>query len=151
MQPWVRGASPAAGVSSIRGLLSCQGQRRQCVSAARAAPSTVTSHRVDIIGHQWRPEFISVYGLWYGVPPTKGGTTYGQCTVHRLQARPTEFLDVTSVTLDEFQLLVPPFAATFQAHLREWRLDGKPRLARRFTVYENGPLPRPGDRLFFCC
>jgi hypothetical protein len=22
-------------------------------------------------------EFISVYGLWYAVPPLKGGTTYG--------------------------------------------------------------------------
>jgi hypothetical protein len=31
-----------------------------------------------------------------------------------VQARPTEFLDFTSVTLDEFQRLVPPFEATFQ-------------------------------------
>jgi DDE superfamily endonuclease len=30
-----------------------------------------------------------------------------------------------------------------------WRLDGKPRTARRFTVYENCPLPTPEDRLFF--
>src|SRR5262245_30087584 len=28
-------------------------------------------------------EFITVYGLWYAVPPLKGGTTYGQCTIHR--------------------------------------------------------------------
>ena len=28
-----------------------------------------------------------------------------------LQSRPTEFLDVTSLTLDEFQQLVPPFEA----------------------------------------
>jgi hypothetical protein len=54
-----------------------------------------------------------------------------------MQARPTEFLDLTSLTLDEFQLLVPPFEAAFQAHMREWRLDGKPRTARRFTVYKN--------------
>ena len=43
-----------------------------------------------------------------------------------VQARPTEFLDFTSLTLDEFQLLVPPFEAAFHAHMREWRLDGKP-------------------------
>src|SRR5262245_43888849 len=49
-----------------------------------------------------------------------------------VQARPTEFLDFTSVTLDEFQLLVPPFEAAFQAHMREWRLDGKPRAVRSF-------------------
>jgi hypothetical protein len=30
-----------------------------------------------------------------------------------------------------------------------WRLDGKSRTARRFTVYENCPLPTPEDRLFF--
>ncbi len=66
-----------------------------------------------------------------------------------VQSRPTEFLDFTSVTLDEFQQLVPPFEAAFQAHMAAWRLDGKPRTARRFTVYENCPLPTPEDRLFF--
>src|SRR5207245_3619302 len=30
-----------------------------------------------------------------------------------------------------------------------WRLDGKPRTARRFTVYENCPLRTPEDRLLF--
>ena len=66
-----------------------------------------------------------------------------------VQARPTEFLDFTSLTLDEFQPLVPPFEAAFQAHMAAWRLDGKPRTARRFTVYKNCPLPTPEDRLFF--
>jgi len=66
-----------------------------------------------------------------------------------VQARPTEFLDVTSLTLDEFQLLVPPFEAAFQAHMAAWRLDGKPRTARQFAVYKNCPLPTPEDRLFF--
>jgi Helix-turn-helix of DDE superfamily endonuclease len=66
-----------------------------------------------------------------------------------LQSRPTEFLDFTSVTLDEFQQLVPPFETAFQAHMAAWRLDGKPRTARLFTVYKNCPLPTPEDRLFF--
>jgi hypothetical protein len=66
-----------------------------------------------------------------------------------LQSRPTEFLDFTSVTLDEFQQLVPPFETAFQAHMAVWRLDGKPRTARRFTVYQTCPLPTPEDRLFF--
>jgi hypothetical protein len=66
-----------------------------------------------------------------------------------LQSRPTEFLDVTSLTLDEFQALVPPFEAAFQAHMAAWRLDGKPRTARRFSVYQNCPLPTPEDRLLF--
>ena len=43
-----------------------------------------------------------------------------------VQTRSTEFLDVTSLTLAEFQQLVPPFEAAFQAHMAAWRLDGKP-------------------------
>ena len=66
-----------------------------------------------------------------------------------VQARPSEFLDLTSLTLEEFQILVPPFEAAFHAHLAAWRLDGKPRITRRFTVYKNCPLPTPEDRLFF--
>src|SRR4029450_13398757 len=66
-----------------------------------------------------------------------------------VQARLTEFLDFTSLTLDEFQLLVPPFEAAFQAHMRVWRLDGKPRTTRQFSVYKNCPLRTPEDRLFF--
>jgi Helix-turn-helix of DDE superfamily endonuclease len=66
-----------------------------------------------------------------------------------MQFRPVEFLDFTSVTLDEFQQLVPPFEAAFQAHMAAWRLDGKPRTARQFSVYKNCPLPTPEDRLFF--
>jgi len=66
-----------------------------------------------------------------------------------VQDRPTEFLDFTSLTLDEFQQLVPPFEAAFQAHMAAWRLDGKPRTARQFSVYQNCPLPTPADRLFF--
>jgi Helix-turn-helix of DDE superfamily endonuclease len=66
-----------------------------------------------------------------------------------LQSRPIEFLDFTSLTLDEFQQLVPPFEAAFQAHMAAWRMDGKPRTARRFTVYQNCPLPTPEDRLLF--
>ena len=52
-----------------------------------------------------------------------------------LQSRPLEFLDFTSLTLDEFQQLVPPFEAAFHARMAAWRMDGKPRTARRFTVY----------------
>src|ERR671936_1710380 len=66
-----------------------------------------------------------------------------------LQSRPTQLLDFTSLTLDESQQLVPPFEAAFQAHMARWRLDGKPRTTRQFSVYKNCPLPTPHDRLFF--
>ena len=63
--------------------------------------------------------------------------------------RPTEFLDLTSLTLEEFQILIPPFEAAFQAHMAAWCLDGTPRTARRFSVYQTCPLATPEDRLFF--
>jgi len=66
-----------------------------------------------------------------------------------VQVRPTEFLDLTSMTLDEFQQLVPPFEAAFQAHMAAWRLDRTPRTARRFTVDKHCPLATPEDRLLF--
>jgi hypothetical protein len=66
-----------------------------------------------------------------------------------MQFRPTEFLNLTSLTLEEFQTLVPPFEAAFHAHMAVWRLDGQPRTARQFTVYKHCPLPTPEDRLFF--
>ena len=53
------------------------------------------------------------------------------------------------MTLDEFEQLIPPFEEAFQAHMARWRLDGKPRTARQFVVYKNGPLPTLQDRLFF--
>jgi hypothetical protein len=79
----------------------------------------------------------------------KGGTPMTGLQFTDLQSRPTEFLDFTSVPLDEFQHLVPPFETAFQAHMTAWRLDGKPRTARRFTVYQHCPLPTPEDRLLF--
>jgi hypothetical protein len=66
-----------------------------------------------------------------------------------VQSRPAEFLNLTSLTLEEFQVLVAPSETAFQDHMAAWRLDGKPRTARRFTVYRTCPLATPEDRLFF--
>jgi hypothetical protein len=66
-----------------------------------------------------------------------------------VQARPTECLDLTSLTLAEFQQLVAPFEVAFQAHMAAWCLDGKPRTARRLTVYKTCPVATPEERLFF--
>src|SRR3954469_24000809 len=66
-----------------------------------------------------------------------------------MRVRPTEFLDFTSLTVEEFQILLPPFEAAFKAHMALWCLDGTPRTARRFSVYRTCPLSTPEDRLFF--
>jgi hypothetical protein len=51
-----------------------------------------------------------------------------------LQTRPLEVLDLTSLTLEEFRRLVPPFEAAFQAQMAQWRFDGRPRPARRYST-----------------
>jgi Helix-turn-helix of DDE superfamily endonuclease len=56
---------------------------------------------------------------------------------------------LTSLTWAEFQPLVPPFEAAYQAHMAQWRLDGRPRTARRYTTDTNCPLATPEDRLLF--
>ena len=66
-----------------------------------------------------------------------------------LRTRPTEVLDLTSLTVSELQQLVTPFESAFQAHMAHWRLDGRPRTARRYPTYTNCPLPTPEDRLLF--
>src|SRR5262252_5090767 len=66
-----------------------------------------------------------------------------------MQSRPLEFLDFTSLTLQEVQQLVSPFETAFHARMAAWRMDGKPRTARRFAVDKNCPLPTPEDRLLF--
>ena len=73
----------------------------------------------------------------------------GHVRFTELQIRPLEVLDLTSLTLEEFRRLVPPFEAAFQAHMAQWRFDGQPRTARRYTTYQNCPLPTPEDRLLF--
>src|SRR6266446_4865754 len=51
-----------------------------------------------------------------------------------LQSRPLEFLDFTSLTLEEFPQLVPPFETAFHARMAAWRMEGKPRTARQLSV-----------------
>ena len=59
-----------------------------------------------------------------------------------VQSRPTEFLALTSVTLDEFQQLVPPFKAAFHAHMAAWRLGLHTTLVQKLslTYYTHNPL-----------
>jgi hypothetical protein len=36
-----------------------------------------------------------------------------------IQTKPTQIMDLTSLTLDDFYILVPPFETAFQAYMRE--------------------------------
>ena len=61
----------------------------------------------------------------------------------------TEVLDLTSLTVDEFAALVPPFEAAFLDYMAAWTLHGRRRQSRRYTTYAHCPLPTPEDRLLF--
>jgi Helix-turn-helix of DDE superfamily endonuclease len=58
-------------------------------------------------------------------------------------------LDFTSLTVEEFEKLVPVFEEEFQEHMKNRRLDGKERIGRKYQTYVTCPLPTPEDRLFF--
>jgi hypothetical protein len=47
----------------------------------------------------------------------KDAAAMGALRFTDLQTRPTEVLDLTSHTLDEFRPLVPPLETAFQAHM----------------------------------
>lgn len=58
-------------------------------------------------------------------------------------------LDLTSLSVDEFEQLLEPFEQAFVRHMQQWTMEGKPRTARAYTTYTNSPLPTSEDRLLF--
>jgi hypothetical protein len=60
-----------------------------------------------------------------------------------------KFLDLTSLTVKEFEQILPVFEEKFHDRMKYFRLDGKPRLGREYRTYINCPLPTPEDRLLF--
>src|SRR6476659_1364428 len=61
----------------------------------------------------------------------------------------TRLLALTSLTPSEFITLVPAFETCFIDRMREYTIDGLPRLNRRYTPYKNSPLPTAEDKLLF--
>jgi hypothetical protein len=60
-----------------------------------------------------------------------------------------QILNLTSLTIEQFEQLVEPFEQAFVRHMQKWTMEGKPRTARAYTPYTNSPLPTKEDRLFF--
>src|SRR5712691_3210614 len=86
-------------------------------------------------------EFITIWVIL--CPPRKEGQLmlrYRDISTHT-----TDLLDLTSLTVDEFGALVPPFETAFVGSMAEWTLQGRRRQARRYTTYKNCPLPTPED------
>jgi hypothetical protein len=57
--------------------------------------------------------------------------------------------DLTSLTVKEFDNLLPVFEDEFQKYMKIHRLDGKDRFGRKYVTYANCPLPTAADRLLF--
>ena len=66
-----------------------------------------------------------------------------------LPTHTTEVLELTSLTVEECRALVPPFETAFLGDMAEWTVHGRRRPSRRYTTYQNCPLPTPEDRLLF--
>jgi hypothetical protein len=93
---------------------------------------------------------IKVYlDYWYTSAQSRRRYSMPALRYNQIASKPTTVLDMTSLTLEEFELLVPQLEAAFQAYMAVWRLDGKPRTKRTYTTYKNCPLPTPEDRLLF--
>jgi hypothetical protein len=60
-----------------------------------------------------------------------------------------QILNLTSLTIEQFEQLVEPFEQAFVRYMQVWTMEGKPRTARAYTPYVNSPLPTPEDRLLF--
>jgi hypothetical protein len=65
------------------------------------------------------------------------------------KTKTNRILDLTSLTVEEFEEMLPAFEAAYVRHMQQWTMEGKPRTARSYTAYANSPLPTAEDRLFF--
>jgi hypothetical protein len=48
---------------------------------------------------------------------------------------------MTGFTEQAFEALLPPFEPALVAYLQDRTTDGQPRTSRRYSTYDNGPLP----------
>ena len=56
---------------------------------------------------------------------------------------------MTGVTETEFQALLSHFEQALVAYMGDRTIDGQPRTSRRYSPYENCPLPTMADKLLF--
>jgi Helix-turn-helix of DDE superfamily endonuclease len=56
---------------------------------------------------------------------------------------------MTGLTKQEFEALRPHFEHALVAYLQDRTIDGQPRTSRRYSTYDNCPLPTIADKLLF--
>lgn len=70
-------------------------------------------------------------------------------TYSEVSQDPQCFLALTGYTLEEFEALLPYFGSAFDAYVQNHTLDGRARLKRRYSTYQNCPLPTLEAKLLF--
>lgn len=73
----------------------------------------------------------------------------GKLRYIEIKSKATEFLALTSVSIDEFEILVPHFEKAYQEHMTTWCMNGQLRRKRSYTTYGTCPLATAADRLLF--
>ena len=56
---------------------------------------------------------------------------------------------MTGLTQHEFEALLPHFEHALGAYLQDRTIDGQPRTSRRYSTYDNCPLPTIADKQLF--
>jgi hypothetical protein len=56
---------------------------------------------------------------------------------------------LTGLTEAEFQALLPYFEQAFVTSMHDRTIDGQPRTSRRYSAYDNCPLPTMADKRLF--
>ena len=56
---------------------------------------------------------------------------------------------MTGLTEPEFTALLPHFEQALAAYLQDRTIDGQPRTSRRYSSYDNCPLPTIADKQLF--
>ena len=56
---------------------------------------------------------------------------------------------MTGLTEAEFTALLPHFERALAAYLQDRTIAGQPRTSRRYSAYDNCPLPTVADKLLF--
>ena len=56
---------------------------------------------------------------------------------------------LTGLTDAEFQALLPYFEQALVTYMHDRTIDGQPRTSRRYSAYDNCPLPTMADKLLF--
>jgi Helix-turn-helix of DDE superfamily endonuclease len=88
----------------------------------------------------------------YSVPSPQDNSARGEVPMPRydeVTQRAGSLRAMTGFTAQELTALLPHFARALAAYLQDRTIDGQPCTSRRYSTYDNCPLPTMADKLLF--